>query len=265
MDKVFKNKNCMLSECNREYTPTSTTQRYCSKECKEKQRIKNGGKNNTIIICKICNKEFIPQWNSQQCCSIECLKKSKSINNKVYKDKKKTWDIPKPCKHCFNIFTPPHHESEFCSKECKRMYLKIYHDNYYEENKSTLSIKQREYNERTKEQRKEASIKRMQTEEGKNTRRNSQQGYKARKRGATVVEKIDYDLIWQRDNGKCQHCKKKIDLNIPRNEPMGLQYDHIVPLSKGGEHSVKNLQLSHAVCNQRKNNNISKGVQMHLF
>ena len=154
MDKVFKNKNCMLSECGKEYTPTSATQRYCSLECKEKQRIKNKDNECSTIICHICNKSFIPKSNSQLCCSEECRKKSKSIRDREYKDKFKTWDTPKPCKHCFNIFTPPHHESEFCSIECKKTYLKIYHDNYYEENKETLNLKHKEYQEKTKEQRK---------------------------------------------------------------------------------------------------------------
>lgn len=32
--------------------------------------------------------------------------------------------------------------------------------------------------------------------------------------------------------------------------------DHVVPLSRGGEHEVKNLQLTHPTCNLRKNNKL---------
>jgi 5-methylcytosine-specific restriction endonuclease McrA len=33
-------------------------------------------------------------------------------------------------------------------------------------------------------------------------------------------------------------------------------WDHVVPLSKGGAHSMDNIRVSHAVCNQRKGNRV---------
>lgn len=34
------------------------------------------------------------------------------------------------------------------------------------------------------------------------------------------------------------------------------QVDHIIPLSKGGEHSYRNVQLAHAFCNQSKGSKV---------
>ena len=36
------------------------------------------------------------------------------------------------------------------------------------------------------------------------------------------------------------------------------ELDHIVPLSKGGEHRLENLQIVHLVCNRRKSNHVAR-------
>ena len=71
------------------------------------------------------------------------------------------------------------------------------------------------------------------------------------------AEKIDRQFIYERDKGICQicfkHCRKK-DMSI----------DHVVPLSKGGNHTKQNCVLAHRSCNSRKGaKNIQQ--QMRLF
>lgn len=46
----------------------------------------------------------------------------------------------------------------------------------------------------------------------------------------------------------CGICNKKLDWNNSKN----IHLDHIIPLALKGEHSIKNLQWSHAKCNQSK-------------
>jgi len=65
------------------------------------------------------------------------------------------------------------------------------------------------------------------------------------RRKRLTVGKIDFSMILQRDNGHCYLCGKPID-------PRDLHFDHVVPLSKGGEHSNDNLRPSHALCNMKK-------------
>jgi len=50
--------------------------------------------------------------------------------------------------------------------------------------------------------------------------------------------------VWRRDCGKCAFCGSK-EL---------LEYDHIVPYSRGGKSTVRNLQLLCRECNRRKSN-----------
>jgi 5-methylcytosine-specific restriction endonuclease McrA len=70
---------------------------------------------------------------------------------------------------------------------------------------------------------------------------------RARQRNATV-ERVNYELIWKRDKGMCQICLKKV------RRKADVHYDHVVPLSKGGEHSYRNVVVAHARCNLQKHN-----------
>jgi hypothetical protein len=52
--------------------------------------------------------------------------------------------------------------------------------------------------------------------------------------------------VWQRDGGRCVECATKEKLC----------FDHIVPFSRGGSNSVRNLQLLCEPCNMSKGNRI---------
>jgi hypothetical protein len=52
--------------------------------------------------------------------------------------------------------------------------------------------------------------------------------------------------VWQRDGGRCVECQTR----------ERLCFDHIVPFSKGGSNSVRNIQLLCENCNLSKNNQI---------
>ena len=58
--------------------------------------------------------------------------------------------------------------------------------------------------------------------------------------------KVDYAKILERDGMVCHLCGGKI-----RNR-RDLDFDHVVPLSKGGPHSEENVRPSHRRCNRRK-------------
>ena len=52
--------------------------------------------------------------------------------------------------------------------------------------------------------------------------------------------------VWNRDEGKCAQCKANQDL----------QFDHIVPFSKGGSNSTLNIQLLCGNCNRKKSDRV---------
>ena len=62
-------------------------------------------------------------------------------------------------------------------------------------------------------------------------------------RGISKQVKID---VWNRDGGQCVKCGSQNQL----------EYDHIIPFSKGGSNTFRNIQLLCQTCNRKKINNI---------
>ena len=48
--------------------------------------------------------------------------------------------------------------------------------------------------------------------------------------------------VWRRDEGKCAVCRCQVKL----------EFDHVVPLSRGGSNTARNLQLLCEPCNRKK-------------
>jgi 5-methylcytosine-specific restriction endonuclease McrA len=61
----------------------------------------------------------------------------------------------------------------------------------------------------------------------------------------TQVEKIDFKKILHDANGRCGICHQPFDL-------FGIDFDHIVPLARGGTHTTDNIQATHSHCNRAK-------------
>lgn len=60
------------------------------------------------------------------------------------------------------------------------------------------------------------------------------------------ISKETMNTVWQRDNGKCVECGSREKL----------EFDHIIPVSKGGSSTYRNLQLLCEGCNRKKHGNI---------
>lgn len=72
-------------------------------------------------------------------------------------------------------------------------------------------------------------------------------------RAGTATAKIDDDRrdaiskevqreVWRRDHGRCSQCASRENL----------EFDHVIPVSKGGSNTARNVQLLCQVCNRRK-------------
>ncbi len=67
-----------------------------------------------------------------------------------------------------------------------------------------------------------------------------------------ITKSIRYE-VFKRDNFKCVHCGKP-------KESIGLETDHINPVSKGGTDTLDNLQTLCIDCNRSKSNRIYKNI-----
>jgi 5-methylcytosine-specific restriction endonuclease McrA len=57
-----------------------------------------------------------------------------------------------------------------------------------------------------------------------------------------------------RDGTDCGWCRQPLDMTLTYPHRMYRTIDHVVPLSKGGEHSMDNTRLLHWTCNSARNN-----------
>lgn len=63
--------------------------------------------------------------------------------------------------------------------------------------------------------------------------------------------------VFERDGWRCQLCGCKCDRKAAWPDAGAASVDHIVPLSVGGKHEMRNVQTAHLGCNWSKN---SRGV-----
>lgn len=66
-----------------------------------------------------------------------------------------------------------------------------------------------------------------------------------KKKGATIGSKVEYAVVYERAGGSCYLC----GLTVERGTG---HLDHVIPVIDGGEHSYRNVQLTHAKCNNSK-------------
>lgn len=69
---------------------------------------------------------------------------------------------------------------------------------------------------------------------------------------AATIEEVDSWEVFSRDNWICGICGESVSPEIKFPEDMSPSLDHVIPISKGGEHSYSNTRLAHLVCNRRK-------------
>jgi 5-methylcytosine-specific restriction endonuclease McrA len=67
---------------------------------------------------------------------------------------------------------------------------------------------------------------------------------RARINHAPIVESISLEVLAVRDNWTCHICKNKVSRKT-------WSHDHLIPLSKGGDHTYANVALCHQRCNSR--------------
>jgi 5-methylcytosine-specific restriction endonuclease McrA len=57
----------------------------------------------------------------------------------------------------------------------------------------------------------------------------------------SIPQRVRHE-VWRRDEGRCVDC----------NSRERLEFDHIIPISKGGSNTARNIELRCENCNRRK-------------
>lgn len=250
-------------ECGNIFIQNDVRQRVCSEECRNVRFKRHSDashakrkKELSKIKCIECMSFFMPCSYAIKTCSEKCI----MDRRRRLQAEKRRFINTKPCPICKKMFYSKFKNRVACSDECRNERRRI----MLEKNKKEQSIKNKIYRNNNIEIISERKRNYYKTTKGKLTAFRAAKKRRARKMNVSF-EKIDYDFINKRDNYTCQICKKKVDFNLPHTSPMYKNYDHIYPISKGGDHKHYNIQLTHSICNRTKGNRISKGVQQFLF
>lgn len=78
---------------------------------------------------------------------------------------------------------------------------------------------------------------------------------RALKRSA-YVEPVRRLELYERDGYTCHICSKPLEMDKKAPHPLSPTVDHVIPLARGGEHSMKNCKAAHFICNSRKGDRI---------
>jgi len=246
--------------CKKEYEPIKENQKFCSVSCNSKYY---GERNKKNRVCKRCGKDFwspeASKKRSRYC--PECAEK-----NKEEAERKRIENNTKPiyykqCPICGEYFETTRKTKLLCDKdECKKKYECNKSRNYaiakhkIQEHVCKYCGKHffTDYGDKHKcyccNEHKEQSYKEHKEKEMKNAynRKRSKQMKEA------FVERVYIKKLYKRDKGICGICGKPIKFDTDPKSKWALTRDHIIPLSKGGEHSMKNCQIAHRICNSYK-------------
>ena len=243
--ETFKNNN-LCQECGKNIIEDGC---YCCTTCLEKIRARKI-KRKVVKICISDDCENESMFGSQFC--KDCFDRREAAKHvcKVYF---------RECCNCSKLFTSKNKGTKYCSNTCLTESSMVKPINRictvcgkeYEIHRginfdNTCSIFCREKVIR-------------------NDKRNAKHKRRVRLQ-SLFIEKVRIDILFERDCERCQICNRKLNLKRKVPHPLAATVDHIIPLSKGGEHSYRNTQLACFRCNSRKGNRpVAGGEQLLLF
>lgn len=216
----------VCQNCGKKYIRSGGhPQKFCSRQCFTEWRLNHHvkKKNTEPVIhhkeCDWCRKQFDTRFPNQKFCSKEC---GYEANKKRKRDIWAGEYIPKTyvCKECGSVFTTECGDthSVFCCSSCA---------DKYERRIEHQTSRHKSYMHKYKTLREKQVLK-------------------------NFVEDVSYDKIFKRDNGICQICGLPVIYDKHADANWSGTIDHIIPVSHNGEHSMKNCQLAHRVCNSLK-------------
>jgi len=182
--------------------------------------------------------------------------------SEFYKDKTSQHGIRSQCKRCYSSRIREYYNK---NKEAIHARDRLSYKKNYNKHKKNISKKRKIYYNKNRERLNAERCKYSKTQKGKEVSAKSSQKRQAAKAGAKI-EDFSPQKIFNRDGYICQlcGCKTRPDYKNPYH-PKYPNLDHIIPLSKGGDHSKINTQCLCRQCNIEKHNKTNFGDQLRMF
>lgn len=227
--------------------PTSL---YCSIRCRRKAT-KPG--RNTDSVCVVCGASMKGYRGRKYCDA--CRFTGRYVVAGTRRDYPE-----RACVKCGVMFKPRTKEQSHCGRECARLVAGAH---VCVECGSTFKhrLSNKQLNKYCSRECGHAARRRIANAHGRKTsapRAPLGWSHEARARRYGVrVEHVDVMAVFERDRWSCGICGRAVDPLLLWPDPMSASLDHVVPLSRGGAHSMSNTQCAHLLCNTTKNNDIA--------
>lgn len=246
---------------------TGSIPKHCSIECKykshlislEKYREKKRGKQyKESRTCPICGNLFIAEGKGfgKRYCSHKCANREE--HNK--RNERRINNTPiSVCPQCGDAFKKHRKKGMYCSRKCYTESLKA------KEQTSACLICGQEFNQRGHKLKYCSSL--CSTKAQAEVYRRNSTTRRALRVANGNVEMINPKEIFDRDGWRCQLCGKKVDKRLYKTKGTARHsnapsLDHIIPISKGGEHNKANVQCACYLCNCKKGNKVIGQLKM---
>lgn len=76
--------------------------------------------------------------------------------------------------------------------------------------------------------------------------------HERRARETALIERFDPIEVYERDDWMCQICGSEVESAVLYPDPFSASLDHVIALSRGGDHTRQNTVLAHLRCNLMK-------------
>lgn len=245
--------------CEKNYITEREHTKFCSDSCRVSYNKKNNG--SLTKICAWCENPFVTYRKEKCYCNNNCynrhLDSLPKVEPKPYIPVTKVF---RSCSWCCSFFeTTEKGDGKFCSERCRNR-----------ESSYKLSQKRKEDNLSIKRLCKNCGV---EFRSDKNTGtcsdrcarrywdRNSNNARRERMlRNGEIDNDITLEKLFIKDKGECYICGEACEwedysLNKEGYTIVGKKYpsiDHVIPISKGGTHTWRNIKLAHHYCNSLK-------------
>lgn len=240
--------NCRL--CGTDISDRGWQAKYCT-QCKDYRRYHYRTPLNEVpqmvlhTQCTYCSQPFNePQW--QPCCDRICAGKQVG----AYKPTKV---LTRDCRGCGEPFQTTNPKRRCCSKACTT---------WRHFNPGTLRVLDKECAYCLTPFRAPSPRHKYCSDACRQRLWNDRRKHNSK---GSYVEDVSKKIVAERDRWRCQICRNQVDPQLAWPHPMSWSLDHIIPISKGGEHSYANTQLAHLTCNIGKRARTLEPTQLALI
>jgi len=223
--------------CGKSFHPNTRTQRVCSTDCITGRGVKLTP---VILTCKGCEKTFVAK---------KSLEKTKTYCSRAcYRQSRERLITCERCGIQFKRRDSAARPSRYCSNACKRSGWDApkscnYCGSVFTPTRQNQRFCSTQCSALFRHEHDLATGKRI--------------ALPIRAR----CHKTLTSAVVERDGAVCHICNAPIDIALSGRHQMGLTIDHVIPLARGGSHTLGNLKPAHRVCNQRKSSTLPDDVR----